>query len=104
MASTASCGYCGRQITSQADQAQVCPEHQWLYPRILLKASITPGHYGLKLREGTYLEFESATFLGKWVLLSPSQRASGFGPHLPEPFSKGMEVRLSDIVWAADST
>jgi hypothetical protein len=80
------------------------------YPPSLAKATIDPFAYALRLRTGETIHFSEAVELSEgWVRL----RKEGLGTKddlqassadaLPYPFPQGLEVRVADIVWCAES-
>lgn len=83
-----------------------CSELEGLgYPPSLAKACCDPFDYALQLRDGTILHFTSAYAHGAWVNI----QFGGFTDHIPPPemggfsFERGVDVRVSDIVWCADA-
>lgn len=82
----------------------VCARH---YPHALLKAALDHYTYSLKLRTGEVVEFETCDFHGDWVHLEQFHNHSGWSGSTPptEQFNgcdRGVDVRLSDIVWCYD--
>jgi hypothetical protein len=76
----------------------------------LLKATQDPFSYCARLRSGELVFFESAFYDGgDWIHLELDEEyggpnESGVYTHgLPVLADRGIEVRLSDIVWAADA-
>jgi hypothetical protein len=84
----------------------ICPSCAPLYPHSLLKASFDPFDYALRLRTGEVIYFQECSFRGDWVCLTvhkcPYQAAHDMST-LRHPFERGLDVRLSDIVWCADA-
>jgi len=81
------------------------------YPPALLKAVTDPFDYAAGIEGIGVLEFESATLHGDWVTLDPGDRDRGFHGHewretvskTPFPCPRGIDVRLSSIIWVADA-
>lgn len=86
----------------------VCRNCQRFYPDSLIKASYDPFSYALRLNTGELIYFNSCEIHGPWVRLnlgSPHWDWSHYEPpatHLP-PFDRGVDVRVSSIVWCADA-
>jgi hypothetical protein len=87
---------------------QICPECLPEYPPSLLKALMDPFEYALKLRSGEIYFFISARVNGRFVTLeldddprAPFEETGIARPVLE--FPRGVDVRLSDFVWCADS-
>lgn len=72
------------------------------YPPALLKATEDPFNYILKLKTGEVIVFQSAIAVtNDWVILEKiDYEASTIGQS--RLFSKGLNVRVSEIVWCAD--
>ena len=95
----------------QIDQTEAFEAAGW--PWALVKAINDPFDYALGLRDGTIIFFECATQLGKntdWVLLTLSDTHSdsnayrqSFNYKVGVGKARGIEVRVSDIVWASDA-
>lgn len=81
-----------------------CDECKRRYPESLLKAVGDYFEYALQLRSGQVIYFSQATIKGEWVELcidAWSQEANARnGMPLLE---RGVDVRMSDIVWCADA-
>jgi hypothetical protein len=72
--------------------------------RALLKSCSDYFDYALKLRTGEVIRFRSATLLNKeWIHLEieDAERNTEFA--LPYKADRGIDVRLSDIVWVMDA-
>lgn len=71
----------------------------------LAKAATNPFDYAVGLRTGVVIRFESLTILGKdWVHLALGGHGRPTeGKRLPYPAIRGVDVRLSDIIWAMDA-
>lgn len=89
----------------------ICDDCRRKLPPSLCKAATDNlFDYALRLRTGEILYFEGASFNGgEYVTLSLSQMrspdhqsSSSDGAELP-PFERGVDVRISDIVWCADA-
>ncbi|MCL5742485.1 MAG: hypothetical protein M1541_00965 [Acidobacteria bacterium] len=78
-------------------------EQDWMrpLPYALAKAIGDSFQYALMLRDGTIIEFESATPPSTgWIMLhGPKIVNRGYDAC----FDRGMEVRLEEIVWVADA-
>jgi hypothetical protein len=79
------------------------------YPPALVKACEDPFDYALKLRTGELWYFNEATPINReWVSINTveafghSDEASRLETKRP-PFDRGVDVRVSDIVWVADA-
>ena len=67
--------------------------------------------YALRLSSGEIIRFHSAKIYGDYVTLSGgdggydsrSLAACEQDPSLPFSFERGLDVRLSEIVWCADA-
>ena len=77
------------------------------WPSVLTKAIIDEYMYMLKLKTGEVYAFENAKYINdEFVWIATTFHV---GPYeemkIPEPsifFDRGMEIRISDIVWVAD--
>ena len=92
-------------------------QHQALvdagWPPALIKAVNDPFDYAMKLKDGTTIFFEYVEPNGKhnewvWVRLSDLHRggdvyARSFNHTVKIGQDRGLEVRLSEIVWVADA-
>lgn len=81
-------------------------------PEPLVKASIDPFDYAVGLRDGTVIRFEHCSFDKDHVFVklrgirSHSIAVPVFGPDVFEHnfnFERGLDVRIVDILWAADA-
>jgi len=67
--------------------------------RALVKACADPFDYALKLNTGEVIRFESAEFLdADWIRISDIKSSD-----IPYPAPRGLEVRISSIVWVMDA-
>lgn len=93
-------GGCGAIVAHQwADFfSGACDACSKRYPPSLIKACVDPLDYALKLRTGEVIRFEVAAINGggEWVTLT---NCSGLEHECP----RGVDVRISDIVWCADA-
>jgi hypothetical protein len=84
----------------------ICPSCMLLFPPAILKAMEDPFYYAVGLRNGMVIYFECVEDVyGEWLilrLLEGDIEGRTNPPELP-PCPRGLEVRLSDIVWAADA-
>ncbi len=73
--------------------------------KALAKAIHDPFDYALKLRAGEVITFEFAEIIDRdWVRLHlKKQDEQPNKNRLPFPAPRGMDVRLSDIVWVMDA-
>jgi hypothetical protein len=66
------------------------------YPSFLVKACNDSFSYGVKLKNGEVIKFESAEPINnEWVILSGVENKE-------YDFERGMEIRVSEIVWIID--
>ena len=69
----------------------------------LAKAMMDPFDYSLKLTTGEVIRFEEANMTHpEWLHLSGAREDSGIGDD-GERFARGIDVRLSQIVWVKDA-
>jgi hypothetical protein len=97
------CVVCGKTI---AEERPACRECSLEYPDALIKACFDPFTYVLQIRSGQIIAFESASINGDWVHLTrPGHTSFDFArPYdLKFPCPRGIDVRLSEIVWVADA-
>lgn len=76
------------------------------WPDHLIKATCDPFHYAMGLRGGMVLEFESAEpqANGLFVRLHRAEEGSRVGRgHFPFNTDRGLDVRVSEIVWVLDA-
>lgn len=78
------------------------------WPSYLAKAAMDPFTYAMGLRTGAVLVFETAraiTGSPEWVRILAISEQTGLVSPTSYPFSmdRGMDIRLSDIVWVADA-
>ena len=95
----------------QSAQHRALEEAHW--PHALIKAVDDPFDYAIGLKDGSIIFFEYATPMGKdkeWVFLRLSDIHSGGGLYARSfnrtaniGWDRGLEVRVSEIVWAADA-
>lgn len=79
------------------------PEHLRSWPPALVKALGDPFEYAIGLRDGTVLRFEQATDLGHgWCRLFLMEHGE-YARARCFPCPRGVDVRVADIVWAADA-
>lgn len=70
-------------------------------PRSLAKACQDDNfEYALQLRTGQVIRFTGASISGEFAHLTAY---GGNFPELPYPCPRGIDVRISDIVWCADA-
>jgi hypothetical protein len=84
----------------------ICPSCALLFPPAILKAMNDPFYYVVGLRNGMVIYFDWVEDIyGEWIVLRLWEgeiEGRTNPPELP-PCPRGLEVRLSDIVWAADA-
>ena len=69
----------------------------------LAKSLSDPFDYALKLRTGEVIRYEGADIVNKdWVHLKGARIDGGWEDENPH-FDRGIDVRLSDIVWVKDA-
>jgi hypothetical protein len=93
--------------------AEFCTECLRRIPPALQKALYDHFDYACGVNWGGrvfVIRFEDATIRGEWVTLDHTDSASLLdlqpdddSPRLPYAFPRGLDVRLSDIVWVADA-
>ena len=103
------CSCCGKEIpTIVPDNDKklcfcVCEDCQAKMPNALITAcQDKPWQYALGLKDGTVIEFEGASVQGDWIHLERNDyhdHKTVYG----YPMERGMEVRLSEIVWCANA-
>ncbi len=101
------CQVCGIDTTWDDGAYPVaCPDCTDSLPASLIKADCDPFDYVLGLRTGVVIHFHKARISGEWVTLYTDRRmcdVPGTVQTLPYPFERGIDVRISDIVWCADA-
>ena len=88
-------------------------EGQMLYeagtdlPPLLEKSLVDPYCYLMGLRDGTRIMYGHAVRHGDWLHLSTPEFDGDFPDELAQlvcrPSGRGLDVRLRDVVWVADS-
>ena len=76
------------------------------YPPALAKACCdSPFDYAACLRGGSVIRFDTAEPINEeWVtLFIDEQKSWGIDSGMPFPFPRGVDVRVSEIVWVADA-
>lgn len=98
------CGVKTPTASESDDFPEACPDCEDRLPASLIKACYDYFDYALSLRTGETIRFSEAKICGKWVHLtinadldSNDSNGSGFS------LDRGLDVRLSDIVWCADA-
>ena len=73
------------------------------WPDALIKATLDDFTYVLKLRTGEIIPFTSADacVTPGWARLQIDRKAELH--QMPFPFSRGLDVRIGEIVWVADA-
>ena len=79
-----------------------CPKCARVYPPSLIKATHHSFSYVLRLRDGSKFCFKSATIHGNFATL---EEPIDFNKpeHKALAFHRGIDVRISDIVWCANA-
>ena len=99
------CDRCGINVGSHAwGFCQPCIDK---YSFALLKSTVDPFDYAMRLSSGEIIYYDECSINGDWVSIRrPIQKGpdvnSVQGPKLP-PFERGVDIRLDDIVWVADA-
>ena len=82
---------------------------QFGFPPALAKAIMDPFDYAIGLRDGKIIHFSEAKFdihNPGWIHLDEVQaegKAQAKGISIPYPLDRGVDVRIADIMWAADA-
>src|ERR1019366_8850551 len=108
MSKTITCVMCGVKVvipnltdpnTTYSDRitASLCTSCYLTVPKSLVKASIDEFDYALNTRDCLYVRFTSACIAGQFALLTVTSASSS------HTFPRGLEIRISDIVWCADA-
>lgn len=105
------CDICGRKyrrVEPDPYWGAVCPKCARVLPASLIKATFDSFEYILGLRDGTEIYFSEAKINGEWVHLNewangPDDQKFRTTAKNQCPFCRGIDVRLSDIVWCADA-
>lgn len=98
------CSICSPGVTP--DGAGFCDKCLDKYPSALLKAFADPFDYAAQIKNGPYIRFETVLIRGNWITFSPAGTGQGFARFLPPTYPscpRGIDVRLSDILWVADA-
>jgi len=71
--------------------------------KALSKSLCDPFDYSIRLTTGEKIRYESATIISSdWIHLENAKIDDGFQNDYP-PFPRGIDVRISHIVWAKDA-
>jgi len=76
------------------------------YPQSLLKACVDQFDYACRLTTGEIVYFTNATIHGDYCTLDGlNSTIHDRDPQktLPHPFPRGLDVKLSEIVWCGDA-
>lgn len=104
-------GDLGDEIQKEIDENEAALSHETGLPKghHLIKSMMDPFDYALKLRSGETVRFEYADSIGGgWVRLTlkywddPSMGV-GKDERIAFPAPRGVDVRISDIVWVMDA-
>lgn len=73
--------------------------------RALAKACFDPFDYALKLRTGEVIAFSEARIIDpEWIHIEVKPMDDQpYQNRLPYPAIRGMDIRISDIVWVMDA-
>lgn len=83
-------------------EVRLIEKHGW--PSFLAKAAVDPFDYAAYVKDLGIVRFTDAAPAGHgWVRLILDNHDTAHNHHLPCPFERGVEVRLSDICWVADA-
>ena len=100
------CSVCKKALEIDNSERYGCPACTQRYPPSLLKACCDEFEYVCRLSTGETIYFTKATISGDYCTLDgldPSKQLSDNKQQLPNPFPRGLDVRLSGIVWCADA-
>jgi len=76
------------------------------WPPVLIKATMDEGwHYAVGLSSGAVIFFGGARIAGEFAHLTDVERIVGIGVAGPsiESTERGLDIRVSSIVWAIDA-
>lgn len=97
------CEYCGAPINANpADLWITCDGCAKRIPASLMKACHDEFDYVACIAGIGVLEFSDAKIKGEWVTLNRNSNHT-FRDSPPYSFERGIEVRLSAILWCADA-
>ena len=102
------CFMCGKWIKKPKSvdcwYPPLCKTCSRKYPRTLLKATADEFCYAVGLSNGAVIVFHSMMIQGDWAILTGvSETTILKGGHIVPIFDRGIDVRLSDIIWVADA-
>ncbi len=80
-----------------------CERCKLRFPPSLIKAVGDDFEYALELRTGEVIRFRSAVIHGEWATLDGVSWGVGRVSALPFECPRGVDVRISEIVWCADA-
>jgi hypothetical protein len=90
-------------LRTQAKE-EVIFEKMGLPPALIKAHWDNPFDYALKLRSGEIIRFSGCVIhQSGWVTLQFEETYGEQIKELPFSFDRGMEIRISDIVWCADA-
>ncbi|MBY0506447.1 MAG: hypothetical protein K2X03_21190 [Bryobacteraceae bacterium] len=98
------CVACGIELKTATPEA--CERCSNIYPPSLLKACMDQFDYVCKLTTGDVIYFTHAKIHGDHCTLDGLAAAANFShakSNLPHMFPRGLDVRISEIVWCADA-
>jgi hypothetical protein len=102
------CNGCGTTlpVLRSTDEPEFCLSCMVRLPESLRKAICDPFDYALRLRTGEIIRFSKATVQpgAEWICLEGAHpEGFVFGSRLKYPCPRGIDVRVSQIVWCADA-
>jgi hypothetical protein len=101
------CFACKKPVNDPEEFPTPCQECAQRYPPSLLKACCDQFDYACKLTSGEIIYFTKATISGEYCALegleASKQLSTRREQKLPHPFPRGLDVRVSDILWCADA-
>jgi hypothetical protein len=109
---TSHCEVCNEDLVPGKDPARhwlpLCTDCKARYPDALIKATCDIFNFAMRLTTGELIRFQEAIINGDWVHLTGSEYHPGVHdesvfPELPHPCPRGIDVRISQIVWVADA-
>jgi hypothetical protein len=82
----------------------VCDDCKGKFPDSLLKACGDPFTYAMRLRTGEVIVFSEARIDGEFCHISGNGEAEAeWRNEIPFEHPRGIDVRISDIVWCCDA-
>lgn len=102
------CLVCGSALPADYKEEPLvfdtCAPCKRTLPPSLMKATYDAFTYALRLRTGEIIAFREAKIHGEFVTLILDENGRNDSRHYNDfSFERGLDVRLSDIVWCADA-